>query len=423
VFSPSEALYYTNFVSAKITQCNTIDLTRRSPSYENRLSKYSHRGFEVNWPLLNRSRIDPTIFERSFGRTQGLARLLVLEKLPKTLDRDNYMDQRRKERGRPALHRGYRYGNRMTGNIKDQEEDEVAEWVEQEEVSSYHTMTVPYGPKYHAARINRLLYAKDLLLNAEWNQPEEREVYLHRHPCFFGTAEEVIQDCCGYCPVPRNDDEIKVADEEKKTNVSGELQFIVDDPGRQEIGSFNPITDEEWTTMAYVGDTARLCQAIVDGDLEHVQDWCAQEGVDVNRRDYTGRTPLHLAVMASTSEVVECLVDNGARLIARLVDGRTALHIAAARGDADMVKILMDRSLANEEEEDEKEDARRASRSAARIAEGKTEEDAESEAESIDIGSQDSDSETDSVTMGSFVKIDNKETKVDVKVPPLLAFS
>lgn len=87
-------------VAAYMTQINTVDLTRRSPSYENRLSKYSHRGFEVFWPLLNRSRIDPTIFERSFGRTVGLARLLVLEKLPKTTDRESYVDQRRKERGR-----------------------------------------------------------------------------------------------------------------------------------------------------------------------------------------------------------------------------------------------------------------------------------------------------------------------------------
>lgn len=87
-------------VAAYMTQVNTIDLTRRSPSYENRLSKYSHRGFEVHWPLLDRSRIDPTIFERSFGRTLGLARLLVLEKLPSTTDRDAYVDQRRAERGR-----------------------------------------------------------------------------------------------------------------------------------------------------------------------------------------------------------------------------------------------------------------------------------------------------------------------------------
>lgn len=87
-------------VAAYMTQTNTIDLTRRSPSYENRLSKYSHRGFEIYWPLLDRSRIDPTIFERSFGRTLGLARLLVLEKLPSTTDRDAYVDQRRAERGR-----------------------------------------------------------------------------------------------------------------------------------------------------------------------------------------------------------------------------------------------------------------------------------------------------------------------------------
>lgn len=49
-------------VAAYVTQANQIDLTRRSPSYENRLSKYSHRGFEVFWPQLDRSRIDPVSF-------------------------------------------------------------------------------------------------------------------------------------------------------------------------------------------------------------------------------------------------------------------------------------------------------------------------------------------------------------------------
>lgn len=107
-------------LAACMTRINIIDLTRRSPSYENRLPKYADRGLEVYWPDLDRSKIDPTIFERSFGRTEGLARLLVLEKLPKSSDRDAYLDQRRAERGRPPVHRrrmrkGLIYGNTKIG--------------------------------------------------------------------------------------------------------------------------------------------------------------------------------------------------------------------------------------------------------------------------------------------------------------------
>jgi hypothetical protein len=46
-------------VGAFVTQINHVDLSRRSPSYENRLSKYARRGFEVFWPSLDRSKIDP----------------------------------------------------------------------------------------------------------------------------------------------------------------------------------------------------------------------------------------------------------------------------------------------------------------------------------------------------------------------------
>lgn len=147
-------------LASYITQINPVDLSRRSPSYENRLSKYSHRNFEVYWPELDRSRVDPTIFERSFGRTLGLARLLVLERLPTTNAREQYLKKRREERGRPDL--GYRFQYRLHGNIKDAHEDEVADWLDEDDVSNYHTFTVPYGMRFNAKKIEKLCYTRDL---------------------------------------------------------------------------------------------------------------------------------------------------------------------------------------------------------------------------------------------------------------------
>lgn len=109
--------------------------------------------------------------------------------------------------------------------------------------------TIPYGRRFNARKIEKLLYTKDLLLNVQWNQPKDRTVYLHRHPAFFGEAEHAMSDCCGYCPQPVTEEERKVEEEERKIYISGNVSFIKDDPGRQEIGSFNPITETDWIGM------------------------------------------------------------------------------------------------------------------------------------------------------------------------------
>ena len=46
---------------ALMRQANTVDMSRRSPSYEVRLAKYAARGFEVYIPNLSRSDLDPTV--------------------------------------------------------------------------------------------------------------------------------------------------------------------------------------------------------------------------------------------------------------------------------------------------------------------------------------------------------------------------
>lgn len=108
--------------------------------------------------------------------------------------------------------------------------------------------------------------------------------------------------------------------------------------------------------MAYIGRTELLCQAIVSHDLEAVKQFLDQDDSNPDRRDYTGRTPLQLASMSSTPEIVQCLVDRGARLIARMADGQTALHLAAARGATEIVRILLKKSNENEEAENQKKD-------------------------------------------------------------------
>lgn len=62
-------------------QMNTVDMSRRSPTYELRLAKYALRGFAVEVPSLQRERIDPMIFQKPWNELRGLSKLLLLEKL------------------------------------------------------------------------------------------------------------------------------------------------------------------------------------------------------------------------------------------------------------------------------------------------------------------------------------------------------
>ena len=87
---------------------------------------------------------------------------------------------------RPTINRWSIREQKLNGNVKDNYEDQISDGMGMDEVGKYHKLTVPYDPKFHAQRIEWLLYAKDLLLHAEWNRSKDRKTTLHRHPAFFG---------------------------------------------------------------------------------------------------------------------------------------------------------------------------------------------------------------------------------------------
>lgn len=68
----------------------------------------------------------------------------------------------------------------------------------------------------------------------------------------------------------------------------------------------------------------------------------------MNGRDFNGRTPLHLAALSSTVEIVQCLLDHRAQLTATLEDGKNAIHLACIRGHVEILSLLLGKSKDNQ---------------------------------------------------------------------------
>ncbi|KAM4060509.1 ankyrin repeat protein [Hirsutella rhossiliensis] len=189
-------------VTAIATRTNTIDLTRRSPSYENRLYKYRNHNFDVFWDGLERERIDEQFFRdfaadyRKLSRLTGLARLIFSEAVL----------------GRGAQE-WYRW-RRLMRRLDSGGEPALAA------PSGYATLDIPYG---------RLFTAKSV---CKYVSKRAKEPYL------FGSIEKVTS--WGAKPSKK-----------MKGKLAGKVTFIRDNPGRQMIGSFYPLTDDDWTNMAY----------------------------------------------------------------------------------------------------------------------------------------------------------------------------
>ena len=163
-------------IVSMMRQSNTVDMTRRSPSYEVRLAKYCSRGFEVYVPGLKRDDIDPSvcsfrflslntpadlfaqIYERAIGRVPGLARLLAIEKIAIPEAGNQYQVWRSVLRDRPIIPcPSYARRWRRPGYRGDLKGSQVFSGLE---ASDYDIVNlhIPYGPRWDAKRIETLIF-------------------------------------------------------------------------------------------------------------------------------------------------------------------------------------------------------------------------------------------------------------------------
>ncbi|CAG8568997.1 9843_t:CDS:10, partial [Gigaspora rosea] len=282
---------------ALITQCNLIEVELSSHSYETCLAKYAERIF---FKKNERDRLNPYSFRRPYYRLKGLARLIVLEKLPtpdeRILLRPNL----------PSSYQSRQYAR--STNLK----------ISKFENNDYEIVSLPYGPSYDADKIRKLIYKKDMKLNST-NNLQPGLPYLHRHPCFFGNMYQIFRDCCGSCPQAQTPDEIKLQEENSQYYTSGEIKFIdyhVDPNIHKDL--------DEWAADAYVTEPEKIY-------------------VSLRLRNSTsiGSYWGHLTA-------VQELIKSGAKITIKMIDGLGPIHLASKSGNLDILEELLKKNAQNE---------------------------------------------------------------------------
>ncbi|CAN0352712.1 unnamed protein product [Ascophyllum nodosum] len=244
---------------------NVVDLSRRSPSYENRLFKYSKRGHAVFVRGMKVDKVAPSLTQGSSIRNphseQGLAKLICL-------------DRRHRRYNMAQFNSFFERWNLGLAASPEAHLQETREIHRQEHTpdSDYTHVFIPYGPKWTRDRTlahvhdyiraaNTLYYRLNLCQNPQ----------AQIQPVVYGTIDHVLE-----IGVNTGEEEKMVYSHEddmlvmRMKHVNGDKMWLKVNPGNQGIfgvkltrsgdhvplltGSFHPTpcTKEQWERGAYV---------------------------------------------------------------------------------------------------------------------------------------------------------------------------
>jgi hypothetical protein len=125
------------FKRALTKRYNLVNISRRSLTYEQRLYKYSRRGFAVAVPNLDKGRVNPEIFQKRIKDLFGLSKLLLYDHLAQM-----QIARARSAQANPAA---------------------LVDWrIQGQESSDYNgEFEIPWGPNFSAKSIMHMLSVKD----------------------------------------------------------------------------------------------------------------------------------------------------------------------------------------------------------------------------------------------------------------------
>lgn len=349
---------------------NVVDISKKSSSYEYRLTKYGKRGYAVFVPNFTEDNLNEQIYLKQPHQLKGLAKLLVLEKLDDNVKFQIYRDVL-------DMHQA---SMRKNLNFKSEYEDSdyskiyLPDWTENFTLQQIEKiMEQKHNVLNNIAKNNQLVFR-----NSEKNLNQTKQPEPIKHYCFYGKLNDVVMGKSVQMPKFELDEHRYYYE---KTYVHGRLKFTtITDKEFKELGVFNASylgkTDEDiyqWYQTAYydsvlnkntiiecvnLSEPEKFVEIMENGKVGKTsEEYLMWKKLTVNVRDIANRTPLHQAILKQDECMILLLLDYGADITYVSKLGKTALHMACEIGNVDMVKLLIeseqiknDRSIINSQD-------------------------------------------------------------------------